>query len=400
MKQWVKRILPEKQLEYLRGLRQKMLREQIKKAQIQQFEPEKFQKGINLIGPLEESSGLGQSSRLLEAELKQSGIPYTAWEYAQQNAKRDSREILKGLSYGINIFHINAHEFEQAFCSLTQRAWNGHYNIAFWLWELEDFPERWAPYTRFFDEIWTPAEFVSASIRRKSSVPVYTVPYWITAEYDAGLRRSYFGLPEDKFLFLMAFDRNSVSERKNPQGCIEAFKRAFEAGRTDIGLVIKINHASEKDKKDLEQQLKGYKVYFISKTLTKTEMNSLIRLIDVYVSLHRAEGFGLILAESMLLGTPVIATNYSANTEFMNEEISCLVDCRLIKLENDCWPYEKGSRWADPDIDMAAGYMKRLLEDREYYDYIASAAQRHVQTVLGKDAVATIIKKRYNAIYK
>ena len=33
---------------------------------------------------------------------------------------------------------------------------------------------------------------------------------------------------------------------------------------------------------------------------------------DCYVSLHRAEGFGLTLAEAMALGKPVIATGYLA----------------------------------------------------------------------------------------
>ena len=50
----------------------------------------------------------------------------------------------------------------------------------------------------------------------------------------------------------------------------------------------------------------------------------------MYVSLHRAEGFGLTLAQAMSLGKPVVATGYSANTEFMSEENGYLVPYRLV----------------------------------------------------------------------
>ena len=91
-------------------------------------------------------------------------------------------------------------------------------------------------------------------------------------------------------------------------------------------MVIKINHATETDVEQLKEELTGYNVYFIKKTLSKLEMDTMISLMDVYISLHRAEGFGLILAESMALGTPVVATDYSANTEFMNSEVACMID--------------------------------------------------------------------------
>ena len=53
---------------------------------------------------------------------------------------------------------------------------------------------------------------------------------------------------------------------------------------------------------------------------------ALLARADCYVSLHRSEGFGLTLAESMALGTPVIATGYSGNTDFTTPHNSYLVD--------------------------------------------------------------------------
>ena len=70
----------------------------------------------------------------------------------------------------------------------------------------------------------------------------------------------------------------------------------------------------------------------------------------------------------MLLGTPTIATNYSANIEFQNKENSCLVDYKLIKVGKDIYPYKKDYLWADPDITQASEYMKRLYIDKEFYN--------------------------------
>ena len=50
-------------------------------------------------------------------------------------------------------------------------------------------------------------------------------------------------------------------------------------------------------------------VIVIDKEMDKQEVNSLIKCCDVLISLHRSEGFGLVLAEAMYLGVPVIATN-------------------------------------------------------------------------------------------
>lgn len=398
MKQIIQKTLPKPFLKQFCKIRKRMRENYINKAHIEEFDVSKWKKGINLIGPLQQNSGLGQSSRLVANELEASKIPYRAYNYSSENPRESSKEIKNKLLYGINVFHINAHELEPAFCILKKATWDGHYNIAFWLWELEEFPDNWVPYIRLFDEIWTPAEFVSESIRKKTDKPVKTIPYWVTAECDRSITREHFGLPKNQFLFLMAYDRNSIAERKNPKGCIKAFKKAFPPDTSEVGLVIKINHASEQDINQLKQQLTGYNVYFLSDELSRNEMNSLIQLVDVYVSLHRAEGFGLVLAEAMLLGTPVIATNYSANTEFMNDDIACMVGYHLVALEEECGPYKKGNYWAEPDLNEASLYMQRLFKDEWFYKQKKMKAQHYVKNSLNAERIVKLIKDRCNVI--
>ena len=104
------------------------------------------------------------------------------------------------------------------------------------------------------------------------------------------------------------------------------------------------------------------------------------------------------IAEAMLLGTPVIATNYSANTEFMSEESSCLVDYQLCKIQKDDEIYKKGYVWAEPDVAQAAQYMRRLFEEKTYYQKKKINGKRYVEEMLSKDNTTKMINDRYHRL--
>ena len=71
------------------------------------------------------------------------------------------------------------------------------------------------------------------------------------------------------------------------------------------------------------------------------------------------------MAEAMLLGKPVIATDYSGNTAFMNRENSLLVDYDMATIEESGAIYKAGNRWAEPSLDHAARLMRQVFEERE-----------------------------------
>lgn len=375
------------------------------KVVLKPFEADKYPKGVNLFGNIRLDSGLGQSMRLVANTLEHSDVDFTILEHHinenfSMNDKSYDHKISDDPIYGVNIFHINPHEFSTAFGQLGQTMWDYHYNIGYWLWELEEFPDEWVPCINVLDEIWTPAEFISEAIRKKTNKPVITVPYLVEAPVDAKFDREHFGLPEDKYLYLMVYDNGSMMERKNPQSVLAAFKKAFNRDKTDVGLVIKISGKSDADVAEIRKYLDGYEnVYFITETLSKIEINSLISAVDVVVSLHRAEGFGLVLAEAMLNKTPTIATNWSANTEFMNSDVACMVDYDLVELDHQIGPYPRGARWAEADICHAAEYMVKLYEDRAFAATMAEKACDYICTKLGKDATVTIIENRIKEIY-
>ena len=154
----------------------------LKKRVIKPYNPSAFPKGINLIGPFKAQIGLGQSCRLLGAAVKASGIDYTFENFdligtVQNGDSTYDSEFKKETPYGINIIHMEPTELMLRCIEFDENLWNERYNIAFWLWELEEFPKEWTPAIDLVDEIWTPSEFTSESIRKVTDKPVITIAH-------------------------------------------------------------------------------------------------------------------------------------------------------------------------------------------------------------------------------
>lgn len=357
-----------------------------------------YKEGINLIGGIRAEMGLGQSCRLIANMIKEANYRFSIYNYGFSGMVKEGDDtfdefISDELPYAINIFHVNPCELGNLYMGL-QDAWKGRYNIAFWLWELEEFPREWEVYCKLFDEIWTPSEFAGRAIKKITDVPVKVLPYYVTAPYKKTIGRKEFLLPGSKFLFLIMYDINSTEGRKNPQGAVRAFKEAFAPQNNEVGLVIKVNNGTDKQIEKLKNQLSEYKnIYYITETVDKEAVNSLIKCCDVFVSLHRAEGFGLVMAEAMILGRPVVATNWSSNTEFMNKDVACMVDYQMIKNPRTEGLYEKGCMWAEPDYKQAAEYMERLWQDQEFYFGKQKKGEVYIDNVLNRDKLIGVLKK-------
>lgn len=408
IKKAISHILPDSTKVYIKMLfnginNKKMLQ---KKVSIKGFVSDKYPFGINLIGDIRAETGLGQSMRILADILEEGEIPFTIWQMdspgeLELNDDKWKEKISAKLKYSINLVHINPNIWAETYNKFSNEVFDYRYNIAFWLWELEEFPDKWVDCIETVDEIWTPSEFISKSIKQKTTKPVETVPYAICFDVENLYPRKYFELPEDKFLFLAMYDFKSISERKNPKAVIRAYKNAFDQGGEGTGLVIKINHLGKKrELEQLQEEMAGYKnIYYITDNLSRKEIESLIADVDVLVSLHRSEGFGLPLAEAMYLGTPVIATGWSANVEFMENDCSCLVNYTLTEIKRNIGPYEKGNQWAEADIVCASQYMKKLYYDKEYWEEISGNGKKKIRQKLNIENAISVIKgkiKRLN----
>ncbi|WP_418791104.1 glycosyltransferase family 4 protein [Phosphitispora sp. TUW77] len=299
--------------------------------------------------------------------------------------------------YRANIFHINADQMVLAYLHYGDSVFKGRYNIGYWHWELSDFPDEWEKSFNLIDEVWVPTDFVLEAISKKSPVPVIKIPHGIEVKCSLGQRRDIFKLPVSSFLFLAMYDIQSIQERKNPRAVIEAFKNAFSKEDTSAALIIKVNNSKDDpmhlDK--LREEVRDYKnVYLLEGNMNRHQVNDLLNSVDCYISLHRSEGFGLGLAEAMYLGKPVIGTNWSGNTDFMNPSNSCLVDYKLIGIPRDYGPYKAGQVWAEPDIEQASYFMRKLVSDPVWRKELALRGQETIFTNYSPRAVGEQAKQR------
>jgi glycosyltransferase involved in cell wall biosynthesis len=263
--------------------------------------------------------------------------------------------------------------------------------IGLWFWELPRLPAFVATHVQRVDEIWVASEFVRDAMRHHTTRPVHVIPIPIEPRLPISFGRRDYELPDDAVVYFFNLDSYSIVGRKNPFGAIAAFKRAFnpsERGRA-AQLVIKCTNLAPRPAfaAALHRAMDEIGGVVLSGDLEHAEMNGLLSSIDVYVSLHRSEGFGIGMAEAMALGKPVIATAFSGNVDFMKPKISCPVGYRvrlITDLDHEWWPegsavYPPGfTYWAEPDIDEAARWMRLLFDEPELRRRIGGAAATHI----------------------
>ncbi len=360
--------------------------------------------GVTVLGFLDSESGVGEAARTLVRSIRETGIPYAVINSDRAPHRRNEREFSKRFTdknpYPITIVSINGDMFEEETNRLRKEVSQNRYVIAYWGWELSNLPESWVPLLKQVNEIWAISSFVKDAIRaRHKTIPISVIPHAIRIpKHPYG--RDRFNLPPDTFLFLFMFDFYSVFERKNPLGVIRAFKEAFP-NDPSVGLLIKCsNHEIDKEnfeklKSAVEQDSR---IRLLTRYYERDEIASLMNVCDAYVSLHRSEGFGLTLAEAMILRKPVIATDYSGNTDFMNEKNSFPVPYTLIPLTRDYGPYKKGNVWANPNIREAAKRMRLLASEKEIALKKAMEGQRYVISNLNSGVVGKKIEERLEEI--
>ena len=367
--------------------------------------PGKYPKGINLYGFFKAENGLAQGVRMYARALEEGNIPHTLlntdcldW-LPQEDTTFDDR-LTRENRYAVNVVHVNPDQWQEACGMFPRSQFDGHYNIGVFLWELETAPADWKPMYDYVDEVWTPSAFTARAIRKETDKPVVTIPYCIETPYDEKLTRADFGLRDGDFLVLMVYDSNSYTSRKNPGAAIDAFREAFGEKPEGAKLVIKISNPKPEDIAFVEERLDPESYILMTERLERKKMNSLIRLCDVFLSLHRSEGFGLVLAEAMSLGTAAVATNWSANTEFMPEGTACLVDWQPVPVGSAYQYEQEGVTWADADARQAAGYLRRLKEDRAFREEIVAAGRRQIAAGLGTAQCAERIAARLDEIIR
>jgi glycosyltransferase involved in cell wall biosynthesis len=362
--------------------------------------------GVNLYGYLHAESGIGQSARSNIHNLQAAGVPLAVVDFRKGNISRMEATIPADLAteprHNINLFHVNADQTESAIEHLGGSVLAGCYNIGYWAWELSEFPDKWLSALQLLDEIWVPSEFCREAIAAKADIPVVCMPHSIAAERPAPTAsRRQFKLPESATVFLTMYDALSVPERKNPEAAINAFLKARESEEIDAHLAIKVSNLDQTP--DHGSSLRALAkasghITLIEGYLDRSAVFQLIQSCDAFLSLHRSEGFGLGLAEAMLLGKVAIATDWSGNRQFMNASNSLLIPSELVPLTRDYGPYAAGQSWAEPDAEQAVDAILRCCREPDLRRALGERARETIATEFSEAAVGARILARLQAI--
>lgn len=376
--------------------------------------------GINYIADMRADIGVGEATRSIYAALLAADLPVDYQEIVTPLISRTHSAPEPSFNsdprYGVTLAHVNPPELRIA-VQQYPKSFVGRYAIGYWHWEVPRFPSRWVSRFDALDEVWTASRYTQQILSQAGNVPVYYIPLPVsipTATQSPESLRAAFGLPADRVIFFFAFNPGSSMARKNPDGLIEAYRRAFGADDSTSRplLVIKAHHLTDPMHSAVATELRTKVAdvggVLIDHHLSRSEMNGLLNACDCFVSLHRAEGFGLGIAEAMALGKPVIATTYSSNTDFMTTANSYGVNYTLrpITLEDHAFQPSlqsvytpgEGQMWAEPDLDHAAALMCHVAEHTDEAAQRGRIAAQDIAAQLSIEAVSQQIRARLEQI--
>ncbi|MEA2689249.1 MAG: hypothetical protein QOD51_1856 [Candidatus Eremiobacteraeota bacterium] len=349
--------------------------------------------GVNLAGYLQASSGVAEIARGSEAALARAGIPFARVPLDQDHAENAVRGRIhqpEGMPYDVTLVHANAPETWPVLSTFPRTVTAGTRTVGYWFWELAEFPRTLADRFAYLDEIWAPTRFCRDAFAPLSPVPVRLVPPHVPERSVAPADRARFGLERDRFYFFTAFDGQSVSERKNPAGALEAFATACKDADRRIGLFVKTQrgHLHAQYSAELREAAAGLPVVFFDGTASRAEVDRMIACSDAILSLHRSEGLGLLPIEGLRQGKPVVATGYGGTTDYLDDESGFPVRFSIENVGAGSEPYPPDAVWARPDVEHAAFQMLRAAQrDGEAARRTANGEAR-VTALYGLDAAA------------
>lgn len=363
---------------------------------------------VNYVGYLRSHLGIGEAARNSLVALDAAGVAVRSHDISQDVAAPTGQYALPGrcrLPSGapaVTILGCNADMLPGVLSRLPADLLTA-YRIGCWYWETPTFPDEWVDRFELVDEVWAGTQFIADAIRQKASVPVVVMPPMVMpplATRDrAWLATLLAAVSHDEFVFLFQFDVASVPFRKNPEGVVAAFAEAFKPAEP-VRLVMKAlnGDAAPELMKSLREAAKGQRVSFLTRPLESTDRFRLLASVDSFISLHRAEGFGLSIAEAMAYGLPVVATGWSGNVDFTHAHNAALVSCDFVRSEVAHGPYPAGTLWAEPRLDDAARLMRRVWIDPVWREQIAQAGKETVATKLSARTVGAAMRERLDQI--
>jgi hypothetical protein len=313
-------------------------------------------------GLLSEAKGISRAAQLTIAGLEAAGFNPIAHDLRPLLAGGARGAVNSAFSQpgGVWLMHVNAPEAMRALASLPPALWRDRYRIGYWAYELARIPVNWIRAAQAFDEIWVPSRFVADALAASGVArPVRIMPHPAALRVPAqSLQR------REGFTVLAMGDFASSAERKNLAGAIAIYTQAFPDAAAGQRLIIK-THSGDLSPAAVARLARLSEarpdISTVDRAMPHEDVLAMIASADVVISPHRCEGYGLVLAEALLLGVPVLATGWSGNMDFMADAPELLIEHTLIPVVDPNGVYRlKGTLWADPSIPHAIARLRAL----------------------------------------
>lgn len=348
--------------------------------------------GVNLVGYHDSDLGLGVAVRRVGAALDAAGVPWTKVTYDRTHSHRREAATTNSADapYWFNLILIAPDQLQFFVDDVGREFLADHHNIGLWYWETNVLSPRQAAALDLVDEIWGSTKYLVDVFAAHTAKPVVHIPVPLEFAHvpPNPADRARLGLDE-RFTILFTFDFFSIWQRKNPVGLAEAYRRAFSPDDGARLILKSINgHRHVADAEELRAAIADrpdLELWDIH--LDASDRLALVANVDCYASLHRSEGLGLTMAEAMAAGTPVVATGFSGNIDFMPPGSALLVDYHEVSIGPGSF-YPAHGTWADPDLDHAAMQLRSMFDD---------AALRSQLRAAGPEALRPFTLKRVGA---
>ena len=322
--------------------------------------------GINVFGYLNDTIGISRSTRNLINLLKLSEVKLNTYDlkpdnyvYIEPNYKT---------TYPINLFFANP----DWMIDVNIDIFEDKYNIGYWYWELEQIPELWKKFAKHLDEIWVSTTFIKTTLEKElpgKTIRLITKPQQEVNLIEKSIARTKFDfIQQDDFIFLFVFDYNSDINRKNVINLLLTFNRFNQGKNCKLILKCQNSHLKERNEDRLKvESFASNHVIIINDLYSESHLNNLYNSCDVYISLHRSEGFGLTILESIFRNIPVIATAYSGNMDFCDGIEPLLINYNMTEVNTGSIYHDNinGEKflWAEPDLQDALNKMNWVYEN-------------------------------------
>ena len=346
----------------------------------------KSSKGVNLIGYARHALGIGEDLRSTVYALNSMKLDTAIINFqpgldkSREEKTLESRIQTKHL-YKTTIICMTAEETIRYVMNEGINNLKDKYVIGYWPWELPNWPKNWIWAFDFVNEIWVSSKHIKDAVIKETKKPVRVMPLCVDQEgfkirqqshEERLFNRKKFNLNLNATYICYSFDQDSYIDRKNPLDAMRSFHIAFPpypSNRVNNNVRLIIKTYPKKNSSYEWQFLKEMskfdpRIEIVEKNMSRIELLNFYGCCDIFLSLHKAEGYGRCLAEALQLGLHLIATDWSGNKDFCGGSLYYPVPYKLIPLKPFEYPHWQGQFWAEPNISLSAKILKKVVKKR------------------------------------